>query len=368
MGGESSREELSTPVPEPDRSMSKASRIGYHMVYTQRVRQGKSLLAFLKRASSARPNVSDVLAFILNAQYQKGYRMVHVTKIPGQMKADVFGTIKTIYQGFFTKQEVTYGFSGQPSVQWELRAVRSWLPVVVQALTRQQFVIVSPAEIADVITHSTQDGERLISASMSWQTRETVTTGEMASGDSSDSCGEAKVVDLFFEVPSPPQLDTYQYDLTLTKVKVTYSRFGSYSYPHLECDWLTTMTRHLDQGWRLVDIVIRLPSLEDQRAGDNSVDCIPTAVDSVWIWERPTAHAHDPTPRYEGTIVEHPVHVKELSLGRGVKGRPRWGTVIRNMGKSAWELACVVDTHTNSKARNGTVVLKCLLFFQRPIM
>nr|KAG5698102.1 hypothetical protein BaRGS_031792 [Batillaria attramentaria] len=309
MGGESSREELSTPVPEPDRSMSKASRIGYHMVYTQRVRQGKSLLAFLKRASSARPNVSDVLAFILNAQYQKGYRMVHVTKIPGQMKADVFGTIKTIYQGFFTKQEVTYGFSGQPSVQWELRAVRSWLPVVVQALTRQQFVIVSPAEIADVITHT-------------------------------------KVVDLFFEVPSPPQLDTYQYDLTLTKVKVTYSRFGSYSYPHLECDWLTTMTRHLDQGWRLVDIVIRLPSLEDQVRWVNGE------------WDR----------RYEGTIVEHPVHVKELSLGRGVKGRPRWGTVIRNMGKSAWELACVVDTHTNSKARNGTVVLKCLLFFQRPIM
>ena len=69
-------------------------------------------------------------------------------------------------------------------------------------------------------------------------------------------------VDLFFEMTSQLTSEQYRYNTVLVPCQVTYkSQVMFRPVPHLTCDWRATLTQHLSQGWRLVDIYIDIPTV-----------------------------------------------------------------------------------------------------------
>lgn len=86
----------------------------------------------------------------------------------------------------------------------------------------------------------------------------------------------------------------------------------------------------------------------------------------MWFFEKPASHMNDPTPRYQGTFIMHEIKMK---AGFGsVHTAANWEPVIQGMGTRGWELACILETPEQHVVGMTTVVQKCLLFFQRPLL
>jgi hypothetical protein len=74
-------------------------------------------------------------------------------------------------------------------------------------------------------------------------------------------------VDLFFEVTSQLASEQYTYTIESVPVKVTYKSpvmFGR-PVPQVTCDWKGTLTQYLNQGFRLVDIYLDIPTVSQVR-------------------------------------------------------------------------------------------------------
>ncbi|KAL8605340.1 hypothetical protein ACOMHN_031279 [Nucella lapillus] len=159
--------------------------------------------------------------------------------------------------------------------------------------------------------------------------------------------------------------EQYTYNTVLVPCKVTYkSQVMFRPVPHVQCDWRVTMTQHLAQGWRLVDIYIDIPTVS-QFFDPKSQDFSPTSMNAVWFFEKPLSRLEDPAPRYEGKVIEHAVKVK--AQGGGGSAEAGWERVMTDLGRRGWELACVVETHAMECQGLTEVLLKALLFFQRPL-
>ena len=97
-----------------------------------------------------------------------------------------------------------------------------------------------------------------------------------------------------------------------------------------------------------------------------SHDFSPASMNALWFFEKPLSRLEDTTPRYEGKVIEHAVKVKSHEMGTSsVAG---WERVMTDMGRRGWELACVVETHAMERQGLTEVLLKSLLFFQRPLV
>ena len=97
-----------------------------------------------------------------------------------------------------------------------------------------------------------------------------------------------------------------------------------------------------------------------------SQDFSPSTMNALWFFEKPLSRLEDSTPRYEGKVIEHGVKVKSHTTGTSsVAG---WERVMVDMGRRGWELACVVETHAMECVGLTEVLLKSLLFFQRPLV
>lgn len=86
---------------------------------------------------------------------------------------------------------------------------------------------------------------------------------------------------------------------------------------------------------------------------------------SLWFFEKPASRANDPTPMYEGRVILH-----DIRTSTGIVGAPNsasWEPVIHDMGNDGWELACIVETPDSQMPGMGTMIQKCVLFFQRPL-
>ena len=69
-------------------------------------------------------------------------------------------------------------------------------------------------------------------------------------------------MDLFFEVPSPPPGESYLYNIALSPVHVDFDYHGFVFFPNIPFDWMGFFNHHLRQGWRLIDIYIDFPMVE----------------------------------------------------------------------------------------------------------
>lgn len=302
----------------------------------------------------------DQLYSMLGQQYSKGYHMVHFTRSPGNMrtKHSSYGSEILVVAFFRKNTEVTARGRYGSDVSWRLHVEKSWLQTFIKygylgSLTNRN---VDTSSLVDSIQRNTSQGERLVSV---------MATGENEEHESLVTPYNA--VDLFFEVPSVLPAEHYVYHIAMVPVGVVFEPRGIIYFPDVECDWTSNFNGFLSEGWRLIDIFMDIPMVEQLRTNSKrrNMLCAPMATDALWILEKPASRVNDSSPMYEGTIVEHPIKVMP-SYGTGVQAKPDWDGVICDMGSRGWELACVVESRA-CEASWSCMTIKSLLFFQRPI-
>lgn len=353
------------PPPQPQANISSGPPVDYHIVASKVTLKLSSDCACYPKIHVAMD--SDDFYTIIGEQFAKGWRMVYFSRRPGDLRRHWGGNITAFFSGFF-RMNPNLGEQMEGPVSWTLRVERSWVQSMLEgrgAFSRLQRRDVHIDRLVNSIAQNTQHGERLVAATCTGHTEPQSSYGEFMSG----FCPHV-AIDLFFEVPSPAPVERYMYNIVLIPVHVEYIYRGIPFFPEIQCDWMSVLQHHLSQGWRLVDIYIDIPLVEQIRKPRKRrvPFCRPTDTQALWIFERPASIANNPRPLYEGTIVEQVVQAHHVSLG--VESSPDWLPVIRDMGMRGWELSCVVESHKvePDRAWSSSIDIKSLLFFQRPLM
>ncbi|KAK7096672.1 uncharacterized protein [Littorina saxatilis] len=352
------------PPPEPAQMSDAGSNVDYYLVGSQVVLEHSS-------ESLCRPKVNvtmecDELYAMLGEQYSKRYRMLYFGRAPGDISCHYFSQgLRVIFQGYFRMNPNLGERYGDP-ISWQLRVDRSWFQTLVNfggAFTLETKRVVNTNTLVDCIARNTQNGERLVCATVTGHCR-TQTTRQLTCGYSPHNA-----VDMFFEVPCPVPSESYMYNIALVPVRIEFSGPFVIFFPKIACDWMATFNSHLSQGWRLIDIYIDYPMVEQMRTPPKLRRRLCGAIETnaLWIFEKPKSKAEDSSPLYEGTMVEQLVPLKAVKAGLGIQSTHDWMPVIRDMGSRGWELACVVECHSVLQPSFGKVILKSLLFFQRPL-
>ncbi|XP_076446907.1 uncharacterized protein LOC143284136 [Babylonia areolata] len=307
---------------------------------------------------------------LLEQPYHRGFRMLHFTRIPGGLQRTghcgaAHGSAVLIdFQGIFSRNPSTCGSNSSGVV--EMRVEKAWLQAsrVHSGLLSRRSVqhVLNTSHVEESVRRGAQGGERLLCVGATGQ-EDCGVTGTGASGGLSSVVR----VDLFFEMTGQLTSEQYTYNTVLVPCKVTYkSQVMFRPVPHVQCEWRATLNQHLSQGWRLVDIYIDIPTVS-QFFDPKSQDFSPTTMNALWFFEKPVSRLEDDTPRFEGKVIEHAVKVKSHSTTGGMSSEPGWERVMTDMGRRGWELACVVETHGMECQGLTEILLKSLLFFQRPL-
>ena len=133
-------------------------------------------------------------------------------------------------------------------------------------------------------------------------------------------------------------------------------------------DWMGNLAQHLNQGWRLADIYMDdIQQLHAQRDRDGHDTFVPVpSVNSVWFFEKELSKLDDPTPLYEGTILEY--HVKAKAGLASVSSDFDISKLCQEMGHRGWKLTCFLQTPKIVNSGFMSVTVATLMFFQRKIM
>ncbi|XP_028392812.1 uncharacterized protein LOC114517323 [Dendronephthya gigantea] len=166
-------------------------------------------------------------------------------------------------------------------------------------------------------------------------------------------------VDVFFEIPSQPTPAKYVYQAINVPISYTLKR-GFRPKPTLDCDWLGTLATYLNQGWKLVEIIL------DRFEQQNGAFTMSASINSVWIFEKESHKLQDPTPVFEGAVLEY-FHKVARGL-RGISVKSDWTPVIAEMGRRGWELACIQETPEFYRYGFAKFEIKLIMFFQRRIV
>ena len=132
------------------------------------------------------------------------------------------------------------------------------------------------------------------------------------------------------------------------------------------CDWQGQMTTLLQQGWRLAEIFF-----DQSSAAQGHGFSATQALNSVWFFEKEASRIDDPRPVYEGTVIEYE-HMIEFGFAtlQLQASTAQWDSVLSEMGKRGWELACILETPAYKMTR-GLLKMKMkkkfLMFFQRKL-
>ena len=151
----------------------------------------------------------------------------------------------------------------------------------------------------------------------------------------------------------------YVYQVVNIPVGVTVA-FGIPAKVQVSCDWFGVLASYLNQGWKLVEIFL---DQAQQRAGGFST---ASSMNSIWFFEKEASRLQDPTPVYEGTVLEY-YHQVSVGFG-GAHAKTDWSGVISEMGRRGWELACIQDTPEVIQSGFGKIQMKLMMFFQRKII
>lgn len=317
----------------------------------------------------------------LEQPYTRGYHMMHFTKIPGgiQRTGQLNASVLIDFQGVFCRNPASHtgclsGSAAQlrsgsrestcmQSAVTELRLEKAWMQanrVQGGLLSRSVHHIIDVSHVEESINRAAQGGERLLCVAA---------TGQEDCRQNADANGNITTVmrvDLFYEISARLTSEQYSYTIAHVPSKVNYtSQVMFRPVPHVQCDWRGTLTQHLSRGWRLVDIYIDIPTVS-QFFDPKSQDFSPTTMNALWFFEKPVSRLEDDTPCFEGKVIEHAVKVKSHTHGSSAVAG--WESVIQDMGRRGWELACIVETHAMECIGLTEVLLKSLLFFQRPIV
>ncbi|KAL8577097.1 hypothetical protein ACOMHN_002176 [Nucella lapillus] len=287
---------------------------------------------------------------VLASQYAQGFRLLSFYQIPGQQKQQGMFSLKVAleYQGIFCRYP-----TAPRQESWQLRVEKSTIQLAC-AFTG----IISPGVVSDTshlldsIARNTQAGGRLICIEMTGQQD----PGSIGMG--MRGLSPLMGVDLFFEVPSTPVPQQYIYSCVSVPITITLT-MGLRPTPTVHCDWVGTLAAHLSQGWRLIEVF--MDKSQQAKAFSNQA-----TMNSMWFFEKPASRMQDPTPVFQGTVVDHQIKIKAQIMGANTTAN--WEPIIQDMGNKGWELACILETPEVTFSGMATVYMKCKMFFQRPLI
>ncbi|XP_055958971.1 uncharacterized protein LOC130010489 [Patella vulgata] len=328
-------------------------QVEYQFVNTQ-VGMTMKMFAFSEGSEMAS---SDIDSFYpaLSSKMAEGYHLVDYRNIPGQTQtAFLSTTAKFPYQGIFMKRQ------DEPNQSFKLLIEKS----SVQATRIRGGLIPSFGAvenqgdcshlIASIAKH-TQNGGRFVCMGTSGQMTSSG-LGNMLSGKT-PVCG----VDLFFEIPDGPS-ESYVYQTVMVPLQTsTKVGFGGASST-VNCDWIGSFQGPLSQGWKLVSIFFDMSTSMNMQ----SLTTSNANFNTLWFCEKPAAVVNDPTPRYEGIMIEFQFDMK---VGfTGTTSSVSWEPKILEMGRNGWELATILNSPGVQTAGFGKAALKLMMFFQRKIL
>ena len=174
--------------------------------------------------------------------------------------------------------------------------------------------------------------------------------------------------DLFFNMPLHPNPTIYTYMAISVPIPLTVSyTFGGTL--DLVCNWMGNLSQHLNQGWRLADIYmddVQQVSEQYHNSGGHPSLLPQMSLNSVWFFEKELNRLDDPTPLYEGTMVEY--HTKAKVGFGSVSSDFDIMQLCQEMGNRGWRLTCVLQTPKVISRGFTSVKFAILLFFQRRII
>ncbi|XP_013403484.1 raftlin-like [Lingula anatina] len=289
--------------------------------------------------------------------YQQGWRMTSFYRIPGvAQQQGLFSTAVNVpFQGIFVRLASDPEFCSE---QYQLKVEKSIMYVAtfrggMLSLTGPQGVQGDMSDIQMKIAQNTQHGGRLVCVEMSGQY---VTQGM---GAAMRGVSPGIGVDVFFNMPLHPNPRCYTYQAVNVPIGIR-SKMGFTPTIQVQCDWMSHYAAFLQQGWRLVEIFL------DQSYMRSGAFSTSATMNTVWFFEKPADALNDPTPVYEGTIVDFE-HKITGGFG-GARGSAGWNPVLEDMGTRGWELACILETPEIRTTGIGQIKMKLLLFFQRKIV
>ena len=174
--------------------------------------------------------------------------------------------------------------------------------------------------------------------------------------------------DLFFNMPLHPNPIIYTYMAISVPIPLKVS-YGAARGIDVVCDWMGNLSQHLNQGWRLADIYVDdvQQILQQYENNSNHPSLFPQmSMNSVWFFEKQLNKLEDPTPLYEGTMIEY--HIKAKVGFGSITSDFDIMQLCQEMGNRGWKLTCVLETPKVISTGFMSVKFAILLFFQRRII
>ncbi|GFN81625.1 raftlin-like [Plakobranchus ocellatus] len=268
---------------------------------------------------------------VLAQTMDQGYRLLTFYHIPGEVQrtGGLFSqSVNMPFQGIFCR------YPQQPEQErYQLRIEKSVIQpqfMYTGIISTHSQVYTDTSHLFQTIANNTQNGGRLVCIELTGQETTQISF-------SMHQRMPMKGVDLFFEYPMSGRGETYMYNVVNAPIQVSYSA-GLRPTPVVHCDWLGILAQNLGQGYRLVEIF--MDETQSTQAGFLTASA---QMNSQWFFEKPASRANDPTPMYQGTVVEHEIAISQSGLS-GARTTTNWEMVMQDMGNRGWELACILET------------------------
>jgi len=177
-------------------------------------------------------------------------------------------------------------------------------------------------------------------------------------------------VNLFFNIPRHPNPTLYSHIAFCSPMQVIRNYGGNVDY---NFDVNGPLTAYMNQGWRLIDIII--PQHESGvsqelqgRRKERHTFLLPSQLNVIWFFEKEQHRiaANDMTPIYQITVVTVNVQV---SVGIGSASSDlNLNPILTEMGQRGWSVVCVLDVPKLQRVGMMSLTANVLVFFQRPLI
>ncbi|XP_031563995.1 uncharacterized protein LOC116299477 [Actinia tenebrosa] len=338
-----------TPLP-TDSYPYPGLKYDYHFTKIDVLTVGKATLGLTTGQTLVSSDITSKYGE-LSTPYGQGFVLADFNQVPGIGKIG-WNANENPYQAVFSRPQ------GPPvHHSWQLLVVKSDVHTTERAglldqLSGRNQEVANTSSIVSAIAQQTAKGGRLICIESTGQVKTSGLTKSLFGGSDVYGC------DVFFNVPSHPNPTRYTYQLI--NVPVQIMMFGPGKLVKVTCDWMKHFVGPLQQGWRLAEI------FWDQGRKSHGDFTFGGDHNSIWFFEKEALRLNDPTPVYEGTIIEYKHTVKIGFFQTKAKGD--WAPMITEMGKRGWELACMLETPEVTNVGLGNITYKLLFFFQRRII
>ena len=214
----------------------------------------------------------------ISRHLQQGYTLNTFCPLPKSAGMAGFNKVQVMYAAIFSRP---VGVTTTQQDGAGLIVERSTLH-----FQNSGFVITRVADSSDImnkINHHSSKGGRLISLE---------TNGHGITRGINFNMTGGMGVDILFQVPKEPTPPKYVYQVVNVPFTVTVTMRQQISH----CDWLQSFSSYLNKGWKLVRVFID---------GSREWQGRELTVNSIWFFEKEASKLEDPTPIFEGVIIEY---------------------------------------------------------------